>query len=88
MMAANIRQSVQELLERHPGLRVSTNALVMGYWLHVDGYGTREKDFAKTTPLESIVREARNIWNVRPDLSPIANQAVACPDLFAGATFV
>ena len=72
-MAANIQQSVLELLEKFPALRRSSNLLVLGYWMRVDGWPEKQKDFYHTTPLESIVREAREVWRKRPDLSPTAN---------------
>lgn len=72
-MAANIEQSVLGLLEKFPALRRSTNLLCLGYWILVDGWPEKEKDFYQTTPLESIVREAREVWKKRPDLSPTAN---------------
>ncbi len=83
-MAANIQQSVLDLLERYPAIRGSTNALVLAYWIRVDGYPTAQHDFGQTTSLESIVREAREVWRKRPDLSPTANpiNAVAIQQVF------
>lgn len=71
-MPPGVYQRVQWLLDHYPNLRASTNSLVFGYWVIVDGYGSHEKDFAKLTPLESIVREARKLFGHRPELSPEA----------------
>ena len=69
---ASVEQNVQTLLEKYPGLRCSTNRLVFGYWIHYDHLNDN-KGFDVTTPLESIVREARKVFARRPDLSPAAN---------------
>lgn len=72
-MSANIEQTVLGLLEKFPALRRSSNLLCLGYWILIDGWPEKQKDFYQTTSLESIVREAREVWRKRPDLSPTAN---------------
>ena len=72
-MAANIEQSVLGLLEQFPAIRSSSNLLILGFWIRVDGWPEKQKDFHQTTPAESILREAREVWRKRPDLSPTAN---------------
>ena len=73
-MAANIQQSVLELLERYPAIRGSANALILSYWIVVDGYPTTHRTFSRTTPAESILREAREVWRRHPEYAPVANR--------------
>ncbi len=80
-MSASIEQDVQRLLEEYPALRCSTNRLVFGYWILCDKLTTNQ-DFDATTPLESIVREARKVFSRRPDLAPTANPLTPSADLF------
>ena len=73
LMPANIEQSVLGVLEQFPATRKSPNSLLLAYWWRVDGWPEKMKDFYQTTPAESILREAREVWRKRPDLSPTAN---------------
>ena len=72
-MSANIEQSVLGVLEKFPATRKSPNSLLLAYWWRVDGWPEKQPDFYQTTPAESILREAREVWRKRPDLSPTAN---------------
>ena len=87
-MAANIEQKVEELLDRYPEARRSFNRLVFTYWLKVDGYGTTLQDFDRTTNVESILRESRQVFRRRPELSPEANLFPAAQSLFDGLVTV
>ena len=70
---ASIELEVLGVLEQFPATRKSPNSLLLAYWWRVDGWPEKIKDFYQTTPAESILREAREVWRKRPDLSPTAN---------------
>ena len=74
-MSANVQQTILELLEQYPTARHSYTMLCFTYWIKHDEFPYK-KDFATITPVETVCREAREVWRRRPDLSPTANQSV------------
>ena len=83
-----VAQSVRQVLTAYPATRQSLNHLVLAYWIRMDGWPETQKEFARTTSLESIVREARTIFAHHPELSPDgwkASQPKPC-DLFTELT--
>jgi hypothetical protein len=69
-MSYNIALALKAFLRAHPECRSSYNRLVVGYWIHQEGWGRTQREFDRLTPLETLCREARKIFAEHPELSP------------------